>query len=494
MKENDIQKVFDKITLSEGKKNLIANSIIQKREVRTGKKVNYTVWRQVLQVCLLIVLSVMVVIVPMLIKPTQSNTGLNGLAEGSSTDSEAVSDDTSADTSDTSSEVSEPDIPDDITYEYIIGKMTDDNIYYDTISGTLMSYYPKSIPIQSSTIVFQHDNRTSGYYEYYKSNLGADQETYCDGTKTVFYNNERKVFSVYNYPLTNIKDLSEIALYSNAGSLAGLTWLKAPKSLKEAYGNFNHEITMTKYLDRDCAVLTRSVKWLDPNSNPDEELKYQNMTVYEYVDVLTGVILCYECKNEAGEVAESVKFTDVKFNEDLKVKSIAEAGTKYDDYFELMALKIEKNNITTATQTIGNLQITMEFNKYYILKGDKVVVKTTVRNVGSEPITLYAPSNADGIQGSASLSTYYKGEAYNFGLVKEEVDKSNEIYTGELQPGESFTREDVFDTNQAEDIELKENMELYAFIEVRANVNILDGEEFKSEIVTAEVQYRPFSV
>ncbi len=488
MKENDIQKTFDKITLSEEKKNLIVNSIIQKREVRTGKKVNYTLWKQALQVCLLIVLCVMVVFTPVLLKPaqdTQGNSNFAGLTGGENTDSSAAATE-SSEISDTSSvAIIDSDIPDVITYEYIIDKMTDDNIYYNTLSGTLVSNYLKSIPSQSSTTVIQYNNRTSEYYEARFDNTGSNLELFSDGKKSVFYNNARKTYRVYDFPLFNIKDMSEYSKLEDNGTLAGIVWLRAPKILKEAYGNYNREITITEYLGRKCAVLTKSLNLLDPNASTENGLVYINGTMYEYVDVLTGVILYYEVKAEAGEIFESVKFTEVKFNEDLKVKTIADEGDKYNDYRELMVIKTEAENRATATQTIGNLQITMEFDKYRIAKGDTLTVKTTVKNVGSEPVTLWAPTSAYKIQGSVSLSTYCDGVEFKFGHVVDDCPVTDDIYTGELQPGESFTREDVYDTNKADEKDTD------GTLEVRAKIFIF-GDDYTSETVKVEVCYIPF--
>ncbi|HOJ49064.1 MAG TPA: hypothetical protein PLD48_09430 [Bacillota bacterium] len=496
MRGDDIKRAFDKITLSTEQKNLITNSILENREIRTAKKVRHVAWKQALQVCLLVVLCAMVVAASMVLRPAQggNNAALAGESEAVSMETEAVSVET---------EASRPEIPDEITFAYIVNKMMNSSSYYTTFSGKGVKedVYSKL----SATIDVQYNSQTSEYYEHYHSThyggadgtgpvITQDLETYCDGTKTLFYNNERKNFKVIDCPINEI-DIFNKEIVLLGVNFSGLFRLKAYETLPItdfSYSYIKYDLTITKYLDRDCAVLTRSFQWKLPDANTLEETPYQTTTEYYYVDILTGLVLNYEWRNEAGEVIESFKFTEVKIDEDLNVKTVADAGGKYDDYRKFMAVKENLADHTAiATQTVGNLQITMEY-KYRVVKGDVVTVKTTVKNIGSEPVSLWAPSIIDGVQGCVSLSAYRNGKACNFGLVVEEVAKPDEIFFGELQPGESFTREDVFDTNQAEEMQLDENDETSTLIEVRGKIYIHNGDDFASETVITELAYTPF--
>lgn len=467
MRENDIRRAFDKITLSEEKKNLIANIILENREVRTGKKVRHVVWKQVAQVCLLLALCVMIIVAPMVFKPAQNNNNA-ALAEG-----------TLSETSEIKSE-----IPDDITFEDIINKMKNSKTYYKTISGTAVKAgtYPK----ESATIEIQYNSQTSEYYEHRKSTIiinnvdiytvTEDVETYCDGTTVSIYNNETKTFSKDNV--------------SNDDYL--FFWLRLPEIQINSYNDrLNREFTITKYLDRNCAVFTESTLWKDPNANTDGEPKYETVTLYYYVDILTGVVLNYESRNEAGDIIDNFKFTEVKFDEDLKVKTIIDAGNQYDDYCDLMVLKENQADHTAiAKQTIGNLQITMDIYKYRNNKGDIITIVTTVKNIGSEPVTLWAPHISKyGIMDSIALSTYLNGELFNLGRILEPEEVAFEIYEEALQPGESVTRKDIYDTNLADE------MKNEGIIEVRAEIGVRgENGEYNKETVKTELYYTPFHI
>jgi hypothetical protein len=503
MKENDIKKAFDKITLSKEKKNLIANSITEKREVRTGKKINYALWKQVAQVCLLIMLSVLVVITPILFGSSSVNNTSNnhaGLTEGE--DSMLTSDidistsevnpetsDTTSQPSDTSSDpdpkipedapnvVIDENIPEEITYEYILNKLTDDNIYYNTLSGILVSADLNS----SSSVEIQHNSRTAEYHERSTGSNGFKLEAFGDGSQTVVYNTQNKTFRVYNFAMINTKDLGEVTSASNE-NLPGIFWLRAPKAIKQAYSNFNREITRTKYLDRDCVILSHAVRGMNTNQ------EYENFTAYYYVDIQTGVLLCYECKNEAGEIMEGTKFSEIKFNQDLRVKKITDAGDVFNDYRELMVVKAGEGNKATAKQTIDNLEITMRFSHLHSVRGDTITVQTTVKNVGNEPKTLFAPTSSFGIQGCLNLSVFINGSEFNLGKLENTQEVTADEYTGELKPGESFTKEDVFYTAIAGEIEHD------GTIEVRATVGLQDGaNDFRSVTTVAEITFTPFT-